>query len=139
MTEAEWLNGADPTPLLEFLRGKVSDRKLRLFAVACCRRIWHLIPEEGHLAVEVVERFTEGLGTDEERSEARKTAQQVAQGRGVMRYPDAPKWQRRAASTVYYAAARDALEAAQNAPQLEIECLVWRAAAGHVPTTTSAI
>ena len=39
MNEGEWLTTTDPTPMLEFLRGKVSDRKLRLFACACCRSL----------------------------------------------------------------------------------------------------
>ncbi len=30
MTEAEWLAATDPMPMLEFLRGKASDRKMRL-------------------------------------------------------------------------------------------------------------
>lgn len=33
MIEAEWLDCPDPTTMLEFLRDKGSDRKLRLFAV----------------------------------------------------------------------------------------------------------
>jgi hypothetical protein len=32
MTEAEWLGATDPTTMLRFLRGKVSDRKLWLFS-----------------------------------------------------------------------------------------------------------
>jgi hypothetical protein len=39
MTEAEWLACADPRPMVEFLRGKASDRKLRLFASDCCVRL----------------------------------------------------------------------------------------------------
>ena len=38
MAESEWLTCTDPTPMLAFLRGRASDRKLRLFAAACFGR-----------------------------------------------------------------------------------------------------
>jgi hypothetical protein len=67
MTEADWLSATDPTPMLECLRGKASDRKLWLFTVACLGRVrpWSL--ERGvRLAVETTERYAEGRATDAE-------------------------------------------------------------------------
>lgn len=56
MNEVDWLASTSPIPMLEFLRGKVSERKLRLFACACCRRFWHLIADErSRAAVETAE------------------------------------------------------------------------------------
>jgi hypothetical protein len=68
MTEAEWLACEEPTPMLEFLQGKTSDRKLRLFAVACCSRIKHFLDENEAQAVAAAERFADGLVSTEELS-----------------------------------------------------------------------
>jgi hypothetical protein len=65
MTEAEWLRSADPEALLKFLKGKVGERKLRLFACACCRRIAHLLPDEcGRITVELIERYADSGATE---------------------------------------------------------------------------
>ena len=53
--------------MLEFLRDRASDRKLRLFACACCRRAWRVIHSaEGRKAVETAARYADGrVGRDE--------------------------------------------------------------------------
>jgi hypothetical protein len=67
MTEAEWLVRDDPLPMLTYLRGQVSERKLRLYACACCRGMWDwLTDERSRVAVEKAERFTDGRATAEE-------------------------------------------------------------------------
>jgi hypothetical protein len=62
MTEAEWLECKGPQKMLEFLQGKVSERKLRLFDCSCCRLVWQLLDHaELELAVEAGEQFADGL------------------------------------------------------------------------------
>src|SRR5262249_9700328 len=78
MTEAEWLTSPEPEKMLAFLDGKASDRLRRLFACACCRRIWHLLSDaRRRQAVRVAERFAEGNATLEELTAARQQADQA--------------------------------------------------------------
>jgi hypothetical protein len=67
MTEPEWLTCANPQPMLMFLRGKVSERKLRLFAVACCRRFTVFSVGRLGQGVEVAEQFADGRAGEGER------------------------------------------------------------------------
>lgn len=89
MTEAEWLACSTPELMMTFLRqyqvcevqgtttwvrlsgdtGYPGDRKKRLYSCACCRRIWHLLsPKYGRPAIEIAERFANGLASAEDRA-----------------------------------------------------------------------
>jgi hypothetical protein len=67
MTEEQWLTCTDPQKMLSFLHGKASERKRRLFAVACCRRVWpQLTGPLWREAVQRSERLAEGQAGPEE-------------------------------------------------------------------------
>ena len=83
MNEQEWLTSEDPAAMLRCLLNglapdevgefgyprpqRPSDRKLRLFACACCRQVWHLLTDErSRRAVEVAARYADGKATFDE-------------------------------------------------------------------------
>ena len=69
MTEAEWLTAAEPYPMLQFLRDKASKRKLRLFAVACCRQLWDQLEDYYRRTVDIGEQYADGhIGIQELRA-----------------------------------------------------------------------
>src|SRR5262245_5714524 len=67
MTEAEWLEGNDVRGMLRHLGGRLSERKLLLFAAHCCRRVWGRFADgRTRQVVECAERRAEGLASQEE-------------------------------------------------------------------------
>lgn len=74
MTEVEWLECTDPQKMPGFLKGTASRRKLRLFAVDCCRRHRQMLVSETTSCLEVAEQFAEGRIGHPERREARERA-----------------------------------------------------------------
>jgi hypothetical protein len=94
MTKEEWARCTDPEQMLEALSAgrqkkswlsglasllrlnprhstQCSQRKLWLFGVACCRNIWHLLPDERYRhAVEVAARLADGAASAAEQADA---------------------------------------------------------------------
>jgi hypothetical protein len=61
--------------MLDFLAGKVGDRKLRLFACACCRKVWYLLTDErSRKAVDIAEEYADGVADEDERFNAWEAA-----------------------------------------------------------------
>jgi hypothetical protein len=75
VTEQEWLAGTDPQEMLEFLRGKASDRKFRLYLCESYRTMPSgRLPENIRKAILVMERYAEGLACRKELLDARSRA-----------------------------------------------------------------
>jgi hypothetical protein len=83
MTEEEWLACRKPGHLLIHLHARPNPRKERLFACACCRHVWQLLSDpRSRRAVEVSERFADGLATIAELTAARIAAKTALAERG---------------------------------------------------------
>jgi len=88
MTEQEWLDCGDPTRMQQFLDGKVSERKARLYRSACSRHIWELlIDPRSRTSVEVAERYADSQASPEELHQARIAAGQVVEENSVYDVP----------------------------------------------------
>jgi hypothetical protein len=88
MTPEEWERCDDPDVMLSFLRVQgskprrrryrkhsvTSQRRWRLFACACCRRLWNLLDERGKRAVVTAERYADGAASEEELLASRREA-----------------------------------------------------------------
>ena len=78
MDEREWLVSENPAAMMQHLHGCVGpggqtagapywNRKLRLWACACCRQVWNLLTDpRSRRAVEVAERYADGLAGNED-------------------------------------------------------------------------
>lgn len=61
MNETEWNTCSDVQQLLDFVRSKATERKLRLFACAATRQVWEdLIDQRSRTCVELAERYADG-------------------------------------------------------------------------------
>jgi hypothetical protein len=101
MTESQWLAGEEPGELTEaaIALGWMSDRKLRLWACACCRRIWHLLVDErSRRSVEVAELYADGEATEAERVAAHEAALSVPPFEATDEHPESAGWEEAASA-----------------------------------------
>src|SRR5438477_162038 len=109
MTETDWLTCLDPHEMLNYLEKsegnwvqrflnwlpsrshRARNRKLQLFACACCRHIWQLLSDErSRKAIEVFERYADGQASRRERRRASAAATAAASALNGPRLVTAP-------------------------------------------------
>jgi hypothetical protein len=74
MDETTWNRCDRLYEMFAFAQDELSDRKRRLFAVACCRRGLHLMPKDSRDALAVAERYALGLESEESLEKAEMLA-----------------------------------------------------------------
>jgi hypothetical protein len=104
MFEARWFSCDDPEMMLRYLLGKTGDRKFRLFACACVRRVWPLLRDErSRAAVDMAEHYADRPGGHAQLSRFRAEARMAEQyfdrmsRRGDEGDYDSARWAARAA------------------------------------------
>jgi hypothetical protein len=127
--QAEWDTCDEPHRMLEILGGEASERKLRLFACACCRRIEALLPIR--FVLEIAERFADGLTDASELAAARQSARCVFPGlsQAASQVPRLPAWQVEAGASAHHALDQEAARAAHQASRAAAAALTARAMA----------
>jgi hypothetical protein len=125
--EREWLTSTDPPAMLFFLRdsGQLIRRKARLFAVACCRRVWRLLADpRSRRAVEAAELFAD------RRVRGTALAAAYAAGRqaflSLIPHQQPAGWEALAAMAAYGAASRKVAEAMLQTPGGAVQAVVSR-------------
>src|SRR5688572_29475542 len=120
MNESEWLTSTDPREMLSFVVPRASDRKWRLFACACCRRVWN--PFVAPLTVRAVmaaEAAADGRLSAAEHARVAELARHSAIDAQRFSVPD---FHSHANSSGYFAhVATAALYACDNQPRIEAE------------------
>jgi hypothetical protein len=67
MTEVEWWASDNPQELLQHVGPRATEEKQRLFACACCRRVFHFLTRPAiQDAIHTAERFALGMATKED-------------------------------------------------------------------------
>src|SRR5947208_1699773 len=67
----------DPVARFAQIRSHLSERKVRLYGVACCRCVGHLLEERSQQAVLLAERLADGQASEDERRAMLRVAGEV--------------------------------------------------------------
>jgi hypothetical protein len=132
MTEAEWQLCRHPIGMLHFLHGHpVSDRKYRLFACACCRRLGGRLPDHLRAVLEAAEGLALGRTDPRQLAQLRRTiAWKNPMDRAV---EGAADWPRANAEAAAYYAAWAAGPGVSRREELATQAALLREVVGPLP------